>query len=66
MNDVVTVAVHKAQVVEGIVVVVLVVMVHLYHVLCREAQSTESATAALSFEQSRDPSRFARITSQPG
>ena len=66
MNDVVTVAVHQAQVVEGVVVVVLIVMMHLYHVLCREAQSAECATATLSLEQSRDPSWFARITSQPG
>jgi hypothetical protein len=39
VKDVVTVSVHQAQVVEGVVAVVLVVMVHLYHILCREAQS---------------------------
>jgi hypothetical protein len=66
MNDVVTVAVHQAQVVEGGVVVIPVVMVHLYHILCREAQSAECATATLSLEQSRDPSWFAGVTSQPG
>ena len=66
MNDVVTVAVKQAQVVESVVVVVLIVMMHLYYVLCREAQSTECATATLSLEQSRDPSRFVRVTSQPG
>ena len=66
MNDVVTVAVEQAQVIEGVVVVVLVVMMHLYHVLCREAQSTECATTTLSFEQSRDPTWFARVTPQPG
>jgi hypothetical protein len=66
VNDVVTVAVHQAQVVEGVVVVVPVVVMYFYHVLCREAQSTVCATATLSLEQSRDPSRFARVTSQPG
>jgi hypothetical protein len=60
------VAVHQAQVVEGVVVVIPVVMVHLYHVLCREAQSAECATTTPSFEQPRDPSRFARVTPQPG
>ncbi len=66
MNDVVTVSVKQAQIIEGIVVVVLVVMMHFYHVFCREAQSTVCATATLSFEQSRDPSWFARVTSQQG
>jgi len=66
VNDVVTVAVHQARVVEGVVVVVLVVMVHLYHILRREAQSAECATTTLSLEQSREPSRFARVTPQPG
>jgi len=66
VNDVVTVTVHQAQVVEGVVVVIPVVMVHLYHVLCREAQPAECATTTLSFEQPRDPSRFVRITPQPG
>ena len=66
VNDVVTVFVHQAQIVEGVVAVVLVVMVHLYHVLCREAQPAECATTTLSFEQPRDPSRFVRATPQPG
>jgi len=66
VNDVVTVAVHQVQVVEGGVVVVLVVMMHFYHILCREAQSAECATTTLSLEQSRDPSRFAWVTSRPG
>jgi len=72
VNDVVTVAVHQAQVVEGVVAVVLAVMVHLYHVFRREAQSTRTlrirqcATTTLSLEQPRDPSRFARVTPQPG
>ena len=66
MNDVVTVSVHQAQVVEGVVAVIPVVMVHLYHVLCREAQPAECATATLSLEQSRDPSWFAWVTPQPG
>ena len=66
MNDVVTVAVHQAQVVEGVVAVVLVVMMHLYHILRREAQSAECATTTLPVEQPRDPSRFAWITPQPG
>ena len=66
MNDVVTMTVKQAQVVEGVVGVVLVVMMHLDHVICREAQSTECATTTLSFEQPCDPSRFAWITSQPG
>jgi hypothetical protein len=60
------VAVHQAQIVEGVVVVVPVVVMHLYYILWREAQSTECATATLSFEQSREPSRFAGVTSQPG
>jgi hypothetical protein len=50
VNDVVTVAVYQAQVVEGVVVVVSVVVMYFYHVLCREGQSTVSATARLSFE----------------
>jgi len=62
----VTVAVHQAPVVETVVVVVPVVMMHFHHVLCREAQSTECTTATLSLEQSRDPSWFAGVTSQPG
>jgi hypothetical protein len=66
VNDVVTVAVHQAQVVEDVVIVVLVVMVHLYHVFCREAQSTECTTTTLSLEQPRDPSWFVRVTPQPG
>jgi len=66
VNDVVTVAVHQAQVVEGVVIVIPVVMVHLYHVLCREAQPAECATTTLSFEQPCDPPRFAGVTSQPG
>jgi hypothetical protein len=66
VNDVVTVAVKQAQVVEDVVVVIPVVMVHLYHVLGREAQSAECATTTLSFEQPRDPSRFVRVTPQPG
>jgi hypothetical protein len=60
------VAMHQAQIVEGVVIVVSVVVMHFYHVLCREAQSTVCATATLSFEQSRDPSRLAGVTSQPG
>ena len=66
MNDVVTVAVEQAQIIEGVVVVVPVVVMHLYHVFCREAQSAECATTTLSFKQSCDPPWFARITSQPG
>jgi len=66
VNDVVTVAVHQAQVVEGVVAVVLVMMVYLYHVFCREAQSAECATTTLSLEQPRDPSWFVRVTPQPG
>jgi hypothetical protein len=66
VNDVVTVAVYQAQVVEGVVVVVSVVVMYFYHVLCREGQSTVSATARLSFERSRNPSRFAGVTSRPG
>jgi hypothetical protein len=66
VNDVVTVAVQQAQVVEGVVVVVPVVVMCFYHILCCEAQSADGATATLSFEQSRDPSRFAGVTSQPG
>jgi hypothetical protein len=53
------VAVHQAQIVEGVVIVVSVVVMHFYQVLCREAQSAECATATLSFDRSRDPSRFA-------
>jgi hypothetical protein len=49
VNDVVTVSVHQAQVVEGVVAVIPVVMVYLYHVLCREAQSAECATTTLPF-----------------
>jgi hypothetical protein len=60
------VAVHQAQVVEGVVVVVPVVVMYFYHVLCREAQSTACTIATLSFKQSRDPSWFAGVTSQPG
>jgi hypothetical protein len=41
-GPVATVTVHQAQVVEGVVVVVPVVMMHFYHVLWREAQSTVS------------------------
>jgi hypothetical protein len=66
VNDVVTVAVHQAQIVEGVVVVIPVVMVHLYHVLCRAAQPAECATTTLSFEQPRNPSGFVRGTPQPG
>jgi hypothetical protein len=66
VNDVVTVSVHQAQVVEGVVVVIPVVMVHLYHVLCHEAQPAECATTTLSLEQPRDPSRFAGVTAQHG
>jgi hypothetical protein len=66
MNDVMAVAVHQAQVVEGVVVVVPVVVMHFYHVLCCEAQSAVCATAMLSLNQSRDPSWFAGVTSQPG
>jgi len=66
VNDVVTVTVHQAQVIEGVVVVVLVVMVHLYHVFCREVQLAEFTTTTLSFEQPHDPSWFARVTPQPG
>jgi hypothetical protein len=47
VNDVVTVTVHQAQVVEGVVVVVSVVVMHFYHVVCREAQSTVSTAALL-------------------
>jgi hypothetical protein len=65
VNDVVTVTVQQAQVVEGVVGVVLVVMMHLYRVICREAQPTECATTTLSLEQPCDPSRFAWITPQP-
>ena len=65
-GDVVTVSVHKAQVVKGVVVVVSVVVVHFYHVPYRETESTECATTTLSLEQSRDPSWCARVTSQPG
>jgi hypothetical protein len=66
VNDVVTVTVHQARVVETVVVMVLVVMVYLYHVLCREAQFAECATATLSLEQSRDLSWFARVSSPAG
>ena len=66
MNDVVTVSVQQAQVVEGVIVVVPVVVMHFHHVLCREAQSTVCATTTLSLDQSRDPSWFAGVTSQPG
>jgi hypothetical protein len=66
VNEVVTVALHQAQIVEGVVVVVPVVVMCFYHILCCEAQSAEGATATLSFEQARDPSRFARITTQLG
>jgi hypothetical protein len=66
VNDVVTMTVKQAQVVEDGVAVVLVVMVYLYHALRREAQSAECATATLCLEQSRDPSRFVRVTPQPG
>jgi hypothetical protein len=37
VNDVVTVAVHQAQIIEGVVVVVPVVVMQLYHVFCRAA-----------------------------
>jgi hypothetical protein len=60
------VAVHQAQIVEGVVFVVSFVVMHFYHVLCCEVPSTEGATATLSLEQSRDPSWFAEVTSQPG
>jgi hypothetical protein len=66
MNDVVTVAVPQVQVVEGVVVVIPAVVMHFYHVLCREAQSAECATATLSLEQSRAPSWLAGVTSQRG
>ena len=66
MNDVVTVTVHQAQVVEGVVVMIPVVVVYLYHVICREAQSAECATTTLSLEQPCDPSWFAWTTPQPG
>ena len=59
-------AVKQAQVVEGVVAVVLVVMMHFYHILCHEAQPAECATTTLSFEQPRDPSWFVRVTPQPG
>ena len=65
-GDVVIVSVHQAQVVEGVIIVVSVVVVHFYHILCREAESTECATTTLSLEQSRDPSWCARVTSQSG
>jgi len=58
--------VRQAQVVEGVVGVVLVVMMHLYHVLCREAQSIVRAAATLSIEKSHDPSWLGRVVPQPG
>ena len=54
MNDVVTVSVEQAQVVETVVVVIPIVVMHPYHVLCGETQSAECATTTLSFEPSRD------------
>ena len=57
---------NQGQVVESVVVVIAVLVMNFHHVLCREVQSTVCAAATLSLEQSRDPSWFARVTSQQG